>query len=145
MLISSNTGARIASILFCLLSAVNGRHGSQRPHRAQKSTAGSSTDGTIILSSNETTTLTSDGTTASIVVLDYDQSVEGFPTFEVISASGDTSSFEISFAESKAALDSYMVKSLLPSIPLNLITNEQLTRDRVMVLYLSRRRWTPTE
>ncbi|EXF77089.1 alpha-L-rhamnosidase [Colletotrichum fioriniae PJ7] len=40
--------------------------------------------------------------------------LRSFPTFEVISASGDTSSFEISFAESKAALDSYMSDGTLP-------------------------------
>ncbi|KAL0780371.1 hypothetical protein CaCOL14_001706 [Colletotrichum acutatum] len=114
MLISSNTGARVAGVLFCLLSSVNGRHGSQRPHLAQKSTLSSSTNGTIVFGSNETTALTSDGTTASIVVLDYGHNVEGFPTFEVISASGDTSSFEISFAESKVALDSYMSDGPLP-------------------------------
>lgn len=145
MLISSNTGARVAGILFCLLSSVSGRHGSQRHNLAQKSTSSSSTDETIIFGSNETTAFTSDGTTASIVVLDYGHNVEGFPTFEVISTSGDTSSFEISFAESKSALDSYMVNSLLPPVPLNPRTKEELIRNRAMVLCLLRQQWTLTE
>ncbi|KAK1511317.1 alpha-L-rhamnosidase [Colletotrichum costaricense] len=114
MLMSSNTGARLAGIIFCLLSSADGRHGPQRHHLAQKSASSSSTNGTVVFGSNETAALTSDGTTASIVVLDYGHNVEGFPTFEVISTSGDTSSFEISFAESNSALDSYMSDGPLP-------------------------------
>lgn len=138
MPISSNTGVRVAGILFCLLSSVSGRYGSQKHHLAQKSTSSSSTDETIIFGSKETTALTSDGRTASTVVLDYSHNVEGFPTFEVISTSGDTSSFEISFAESKAALDSYMVNSFFDQWSLNPRTKEELIRDRAMVLYLLR-------
>ncbi|KAK1705656.1 alpha-L-rhamnosidase [Colletotrichum lupini] len=114
MLMSSNTGARLAGIIFCLLSSVDGRHGSQRHRLARKSASSSSTNGTVVFGSNETAALTSDGTTASIVVIDYGHNVEGFPTFEVISTSGDTSSFEISFAESQPALDSYMSDGPLP-------------------------------
>ncbi|KXH25635.1 alpha-L-rhamnosidase [Colletotrichum salicis] len=107
MLISSNIGAQVAGILFCLASSVSCRHGS-RSHLIQKLTSSSSNDDTIIFGSNGTTPLTSDGTIASIVVLDYGDNVEGFPTFEVISASGDSSNFEVSYAESKAALDLHM-------------------------------------
>ncbi|KAH7318039.1 hypothetical protein B0I35DRAFT_408995 [Stachybotrys elegans] len=41
-------------------------------------------------------------------------SVEGIPTFEIVSASGDTSVFEITYGESKAALGMYMSDGPLP-------------------------------
>lgn len=59
--------------------------------------------------------LSSDGSKADIVVLDYGQSVEGHPTFEVLSSTGDTSGFELTFAESKASLNIYMVSALIRS------------------------------
>ncbi|KAH6957171.1 Six-hairpin glycosidase-like protein [Fusarium avenaceum] len=61
-----------------------------------------------IYGTNETITLSSDGVKADVVVLDYGQNFEGHPTFDVLSTSGDTSGFELTFAESKAALDNYM-------------------------------------
>ncbi|KAH7235581.1 Six-hairpin glycosidase-like protein [Fusarium tricinctum] len=64
--------------------------------------------GQIIYGTNDTITLSSDGVKAHVVVLDYGQNYEGHPTFEVLSTSGDTSRFELTFAESKVALDSYM-------------------------------------
>lgn len=64
-----------------------------------------------IYGTNETITLSSDGVKADVVVLDYGQNYEGHPTFEVFSSSGDTSGFELTFAESKAALDDYMVRT----------------------------------
>ncbi|KAJ4114753.1 hypothetical protein NW768_011307 [Fusarium equiseti] len=68
----------------------------------------------IIYAKNDTITLSSNGSKADIVVLDYGYSVEGHPTFEVVSRSGDTSGFELTFAESKAALNSYMSDGPLP-------------------------------
>jgi hypothetical protein len=70
--------------------------------------------GEIIYGTNDTITLSSDGVKAHVVVLDYGQNYEGHPTFEVLSTSGDTSRFELTFAESKAALDSYMVRTEQP-------------------------------
>ncbi|SPJ82353.1 related to alpha-L-rhamnosidase C [Fusarium torulosum] len=64
--------------------------------------------GKIIYGTNDTITLSSDGVKADVVVLDYGQNYEGHPTFEVLSTSGDTSMFELSFAESKSALENYM-------------------------------------
>lgn len=64
-----------------------------------------------IYGTNETITLSSDGVKADVVVLDYGQNFEGHPTFDVLSTSGDTSGFELTFAESKAALDNYMVRT----------------------------------
>lgn len=55
-----------------------------------------------------------------ILVLDYGVETEGIPEFEVVSASGDTSVFEITYSETKAALDRYMVRlrlALIPYIP----------------------------
>jgi hypothetical protein len=45
----------------------------------------------------------------SIVILDYGHEVEGVPSFEVLSHQGDTSLFEISYAESLASFSQYMV------------------------------------
>jgi hypothetical protein len=52
-------------------------------------------------------TLASDGRTPDVMILDFGQSYEGHPTFEVLSASGDTSRYEVSFGESSAALENY--------------------------------------
>lgn len=52
--------------------------------------------------------LTANGT-SSVIILDYGHEVEGIPSFEVLSHVGDTSVFEISYAESLAAFDTYMV------------------------------------
>ncbi|KAL3482981.1 Six-hairpin glycosidase [Aspergillus germanicus] len=53
-------------------------------------------------------TLSSDGSTPSVVVLDYGRNVEGHPTFKVVRRTGDTSAFEMSYAECQSSLDSYM-------------------------------------
>ena len=47
--------------------------------------------------------------TSSVVILDYGHEVEGIPSFEVLSHHGDTSLFEISYAESLASFSQYMV------------------------------------
>lgn len=65
----------------------------------------------LITSTNETVTLTSTDSPA-VAVLDYGRVIEGIPSFDVVGVEGDTSVFEISYAESLAALDNYMVKSL---------------------------------
>lgn len=62
----------------------------------------------FIVGSSGIEKLTSNGT-SSIVILDYDHEVEGIPSFEVLSKAGDTSLFEITYAESLAAFDTYMV------------------------------------
>ena len=49
-------------------------------------------------------------TTDSVIIIDYGHEVEGLPSFEVLSLEGDTSHFEISYAESLAAFDTYMVR-----------------------------------
>ncbi|KAK1840452.1 condensin complex component cnd1 [Colletotrichum chrysophilum] len=79
-----------------------------------QSAPGTPQNDAIIYASNGTTTLSSNGTAASVVVLDFGRNVEGIPTFEVVSASGDTSVFEISYGETEAALSVYMSDGPLP-------------------------------
>ncbi|EUC43588.1 glycoside hydrolase family 78 protein [Bipolaris oryzae ATCC 44560] len=45
--------------------------------------------------------------TPGVIVLDYGANVEGFPTFQVLSAMGDTSGLEITYSESREVLDNY--------------------------------------
>lgn len=59
-----------------------------------------------IFGSNGTITLKGNATTPAVVLLDYGHNVEGFPTFEVISTSGDVSGFKIRYSETKAVLES---------------------------------------
>jgi len=60
----------------------------------------SGSDGIQVLNANAT---------SSIIILDYGHEVEGIPSFEVLSHQGDTSLFEISYAESLASFSQYMV------------------------------------
>ncbi|UKZ83809.1 hypothetical protein TrVFT333_011622 [Trichoderma virens FT-333] len=71
-------------------------------------------DASIILGSDEIITLNGSSTSPAIKVLDYGFDVEGFPTFEVVSASGDTSCLEITYSETKVNLNSYMGDGPLP-------------------------------
>ncbi|PRP84670.1 glycoside hydrolase family 78 protein [Planoprotostelium fungivorum] len=80
----------LAMIVVCLFNATNGHPVSKR-----------SQDGATIYATDNTTTLSSSNGTPSIVILYYGHNVEGIPTFEIVSASGDTSIFEISYAESQ--------------------------------------------
>ncbi|KAH6855350.1 Six-hairpin glycosidase-like protein [Chaetomium sp. MPI-CAGE-AT-0009] len=63
-------------------------------------------DGPIVLSSS-----TKEG---AIRVLDYGANVEGIPSFEVVSATGEAPVLEITYSESKAGLDSYMGDGPIP-------------------------------
>jgi hypothetical protein len=47
--------------------------------------------------------------TSSVIILDYGHEAEGIPSFEVLSHHGDTSLFEISYAESLASFSQSMV------------------------------------
>ncbi|UPL01042.1 hypothetical protein LCI18_011976 [Fusarium solani-melongenae] len=68
----------------------------------------------IVYAKKETISLSSDGKDPDILILDYGQNVEGHPTFEVVSTSGDASGFELTFAESKYAFSNYMSDGPLP-------------------------------
>ncbi|KAK2039476.1 alpha-L-rhamnosidase [Colletotrichum somersetense] len=114
MVSSSRLRAVLACTLSILLDPADAVPPSQSPVTGTKSAPGFRNNGTVLLGSNGTTTLVSDGTAPAVVVLDYGQNVEGHPTFEVVSASGDTSGLEITYAESEAALGSYMSDGPLP-------------------------------
>ncbi len=61
----------------------------------------------------DTVVLKSDGSTPDVKLIDFGQNYEGHPVFEVVSAYGDTSALEVSYAESSTAFDSYMVRPYL--------------------------------
>lgn len=86
--------------------------GHARPHSGSGQTTLRSTtvSSELITSTNDTTTLSATVGAPAIVTLDYGHSVEGIPTFEVVSIEGDTSVFEITYAESLAAFNTYMVR-----------------------------------
>lgn len=60
---------------------------------------------------NGTVTIKGSKSTPGVIVLDYGANVEGFPTFQVLSATGDTSGLEITYSESREVLDSFYVVS----------------------------------
>ena len=94
-----------------------------------------------IFGSNDTITLKGTTTAPGVVVLDYGANVEGHPTFEVLSAAGDTSGLEITYSETKAVLDSFYTVSLTPQV---LETNtDPCCRAMVQSLWLQP--WTTTE
>lgn len=63
----------------------------------------------LVTSTNETVNLTAEIGAPAIFTFDYGRAIEGIPTFEVVSVEGDTSVFEITYAESMAALNTFMV------------------------------------
>ncbi|KAF4994552.1 hypothetical protein FDECE_13075 [Fusarium decemcellulare] len=68
----------------------------------------------LILGRVDPTTISSDGSSPGILVIDYGHNVEGFPTFEVLKAEGNTSILEVTYGESKAALSQYMGDGPVP-------------------------------
>ncbi|RTE76879.1 hypothetical protein BHE90_008633 [Fusarium euwallaceae] len=78
----------------------------------------------FVYATKGTISISSDGTDPDILILDYGQNVEGHPTLEVVSTSGDVSGFELTFAESNdgplplaAAMDNYRVNQYKISKP----------------------------
>lgn len=64
-----------------------------------------------VFGSNDTMSIKGSPTAPGVVVLDYGSNMEGYPTFQVVSATGDTSMLEITYNETRAVLDGfYMVK-----------------------------------
>lgn len=76
----------------------------------------------VVTSTNETTVLNAEIDAPAIVTLDYGHAVEGIPSFEVVSVLGDTSVFEITYGESLAALNTYMVSLAQPLFDENSLT-----------------------
>jgi hypothetical protein len=77
------------------------------PHQANDSLA-------AIFGSNGTVTIKGIITAPGVVVLDYGVNVEGYPTFQVLSTTGDTSGVEITYSESKAVLENFYMVSAWP-------------------------------
>lgn len=63
----------------------------------------------VAINKNTVFKLRSDGKVPDTIILDYGRDVEGYATFNVTNVSGNTSVFEMSYAESRALLDNYMV------------------------------------
>jgi hypothetical protein len=63
----------------------------------------------IPLSGSTVFKLSSDGEVPDIMILDYGRDVEGYATFDVTNMFGNTSLFEMSYSETRALLDNYMV------------------------------------
>ncbi|KAH9896385.1 Six-hairpin glycosidase-like protein [Xylariomycetidae sp. FL2044] len=68
----------------------------------------------ILYGSEELISLNATSDHHAVTVVDYGLLVEGFPTFEVIAASGDTSKLEVTYSEYEGALDSYHADGPLP-------------------------------
>lgn len=94
-------------IFTAFLAVVESRLDSSSETVSPRSTASSAG---LITATNETTVLNATLDAPAIVTFDYGHAVEGIPTFEVVSVEGDTSIFEITYAESLAALSIYMVR-----------------------------------
>jgi hypothetical protein len=71
---------------------------------------GSETHHVKFLSGSDDVQILNVNAASSIIILDYGHEVEGIPSFEVLSHQGDTSLFEISYAESLASFSQYMVR-----------------------------------
>jgi hypothetical protein len=69
-----------------------------------------------IFGSNGTITIKGTSAAPGVIVLDYGANVEGQPTFQVVSTTGDTSVFEITYSETKAVLDEFYMASNLPTV-----------------------------
>lgn len=92
---------------FSVVSAIAIHKNAQ--NNASPSESSYSAQPTVIYASDGVQSLNADNGSSAIVILDYGQSVEGIPEFEVLNTTGDTSVFEITYGESRGALDQYMV------------------------------------
>lgn len=101
----------MAAVALQLVCAALLAVGESRPHASSGQTIPRSgaVSSEIITSTNENTILTAKAGEPAIVTLDYGRAIEGIPIFEVESVEGDTSVFEITYAESLAAFSIYMV------------------------------------
>lgn len=72
--------------------------------------------GDALIGSQGVVSLSCNGSSPDTFILDYGQNVEGVPTFEVLSTSGDTSGLEITYAESRPSFAHYMVALPSPSL-----------------------------
>ncbi|USP80422.1 hypothetical protein yc1106_07696 [Curvularia clavata] len=88
----------LAWYVVCFAASVVGEQ-----HIYAKSKAEKADD--IIYGSKETITLSGLSAVTAVEILDYGVNVEKFPTFEVVSVSGDVSGFEIRYSETRDVLE----------------------------------------
>ncbi|PSN58595.1 glycoside hydrolase family 78 protein, partial [Corynespora cassiicola Philippines] len=94
----------LAHLSISLITATDIRnHQRHNPNQADRHLENSTS---VIQGRNGTITLKGRSNSSSTIVLDYGHDVEGFPTFQVVSASGDTSELEITYSETRAILES---------------------------------------
>ncbi|KAH8747735.1 glycoside hydrolase family 78 protein [Diaporthe sp. PMI_573] len=81
-----------------------------------RTTDGSTTDAAsaLITARDGPIVLSSTGAEPGILVLDHGVETEGIPAFEVLSTTGDTSVFEVTYSETKAALSLYTSDGPIP-------------------------------
>jgi hypothetical protein len=89
------------------------------PYRPLTASSGSNSNSITV---NESTVfkLSFYGRVPDIVFLDYGKDIEGYATFKVTNTSGDTSVFEMSYSETRALLNNYMVSII--SMPIRMET-----------------------
>lgn len=75
----------------------------------QRSISGIRNSNQLVTAQDGLIALTATQNAPGILVLDYGVETEGIPSFEVVSTVGDTSVFEVTYSETKAALSRYMV------------------------------------
>lgn len=74
-------------------------------------------DSVSVGAKNGTIHLSSDGTRPAHLVIDHGHDINGFTTFHIVEASGNTSAFSITHSESRALLDNLQVScTYLPSV-----------------------------
>ncbi|KOC18813.1 alpha-L-rhamnosidase C [Aspergillus flavus AF70] len=102
--------------LLGLLHATGGAvYGSPAPALAYTAKTYTSSEGTpMVFDEGTLIRLSSNGTTPSVVILDYGRDVEGYATFHVSKRCGDTSAFEMTYSETRALLDSDMGDGPIP-------------------------------
>ncbi|CAI4217679.1 unnamed protein product [Parascedosporium putredinis] len=98
----------LSKLFTCLLVSGLASHpvkGSPTKSPATLHSRGNTAD--LVLGRAKDITLSSDGKVPGILIIDYDHNVEGFPTFEVVEVQGDASVFEVTYGETRAAVDQY--------------------------------------
>ncbi|KAH7029760.1 Six-hairpin glycosidase-like protein [Microdochium trichocladiopsis] len=80
----------------------------------QRSISGIRNSNQLVTAQDGLIALTATQNAPGILVLDYGVETEGIPSFEVVSTVGDTSVFEVTYSETKAALSRYMGDGPLP-------------------------------
>ncbi|KAE8415332.1 Six-hairpin glycosidase-like protein [Aspergillus pseudocaelatus] len=107
-----NSYVALLGLLHVTGGSANGSPAPALPYTAQTYTSSEGTP--MVFDESTLIKLASNGTSPSIVVLDYGRNVEGYATFHVSKRSGDTSTFEMTYSETRALLDSDMGDGPMP-------------------------------